>query len=609
MAESKDIRYVNKEFSDFRSQLVEFAKSYFPDTYSDFSAASPGMMFIEMASYVGDILAFYQDTQLQETFLEHARNPNNLYSLAYMMGYRPKVCSAAEVALEVSQIVNAKTVSGNFEPNWEQALKIPAGVVVKATTSGNTAFTVPVPIDFSFSSSISPTTIQVEEFTQDGDPATYLLTKTVQAYSGELKTTQRSFGSPEKFKTVTIEDTNIIRIQSITGTPNNEPWHEVPFLGQDTVMQDSINLEDTSKLSPYLLSLEKVPRRFVTRFIKEGTLQIQFGAGVVGTVDSNDSLILPDPTNITPLDKLSTGYDPSNFLFTKTYGLAPSNTTLTINYLVGTGVAANVPSNTLNTIGTIGTVTDGTGSTPAQLPSLNFNNPYPAIGGSTGDTLEELRQNSMKAFAEQQRMVTLGDYTIRALSLPPIYGAVAKVHVTRDGIPNQTTPLTEQNSLALSMYILTYDLNGKLSYANTSLKGNLKTYLSEYMMLTDAVDIKDAFIINIGVQYEILGSPKYSTREVLLSCNSALMDYLKTSNISINQPINISTLYSVLDKVKGVQVVKNVKIVGKTGGNYSEYGYDIEGATRGNVLYPSYDPCIFEVRYPEIDIEGRILTA
>ena len=136
MAQDRDIKYVNRDFGDFRSQLIEYAKNYFPDSYNDFSPTSPGMMFIEMAAYVGDVLSFYQDTQLQETYIQHAKNPTNLYNLAYMMGYRPKITSPSEVNVTVSQLVGA--VGGN--PNWNEALKIPANTRLKATTSGQVNF-------------------------------------------------------------------------------------------------------------------------------------------------------------------------------------------------------------------------------------------------------------------------------------------------------------------------------------------------------------------------------------------------------------------------------------------------------------------------------------
>ena len=158
------------------------------------------------------------------------------------------------------------------------------------------------------------------------------------------------------------------------------------------------------------------------------------------------------------------------------------------------------------------------------------------------------------------------------------------------------------------MYILAYNNSEQLTTAGSTLKQNLKTYLNQYRLITDAVNLKDAFIVNIGVKYEIILRPSASAREVLLECTNALKDYFKITKWSINQPVNISKLYTLLDRVKGVQTVQNVEIVNKAGGNYSQYAYDIKGATRNNIVYPSYDPCIFEVKFPNTDIEGRITS-
>lgn len=605
MAEQRDIKYVNREFGDFREQLVEFAKSYFPDSYNDFNETAPGMMFIEMASYVGDVLSFYQDTQLQETFLQHAQNPSNLYSLAYMMGYRPRVSTAAEVGLKVEQKVQALSGS-NFVPDWDQAIKVHENSTIKSTAEGNTSFILQESVDFKFSSSYDPTDISIASVDEDNNPAEYLLTKSALAISGQIKSTESTFTTAEKFATINITDDNILKVLDVTDSDGNT-WTEVPFLGQDTIFDEEQNAANDSSLVPSILKLKRVPRRFVTRFTSKGVMQIQFGSGVVG---SNDESFLPDPSNIKKygdkqsVEQIDRAFDPTNFLFTRTYGLAPSNTTLTIRYLTGGGVEANAPANSVTSADVVTTtVTDST-----FLTTLTFNNEKPASGGKDGDTIEELRQNSLKAFSEQKRAVTTSDYTVRALSLPPQFGSVAKAFVTKEFNQNTTKSVLSQNPLALALYVLAYDNDGKLITATNSLKNNLKSYLTEYMMITDAIDIKDAFVVNIGVKFEVLTLPNYASRDVLLNCTNKLKDYFKTSKRDINQPINISSVYTVLDQIKGVQTVKSVTINNKAGGNYSQFAYDVEGATKGGIVYPSYDPCIFEVKYPNIDIEGRVTT-
>ena len=603
MAESRDIKYINREFNDFKQELIEYAKNYFPDSYNDFSPTSPGMMFIEMASYVGDVLSFYQDTQLQETFLQNAKDPANLYTLAYMMGYRPKVTSVAQAELTVTQRVAATGV--DYKPNWDQALRISQNAIIQADTTGNPTFLTDKVVDFKFSSSYDPTDVRI--YTVDGgNPAEYILTKKVNATTGTVNTIDRTFTTAEKFATIEIEDESIIRILDITDSDGNT-WTEVPFLGQETVYEETTNTDNDSNLVPYSLRLKKVPRRFVTRFTSQGVLQIQFGAGIGG---SNEDTFLPNPLNISEnlidgdVNELTKAYDPSNFLFTSTYGLAPNNTTLTIRYITGGGTESNVPSNTINTISGV----TSTGTDLTFQSTIAFNNEKAAAGGRDGDSVEELRQNSLRSFAEQQRTVTLQDYTVRALSLPTRFGSIAKVYTTQKPASDTSNSVLTSNPLSVDLYVLALNNLGKLIQSPLSLKNNLKTYLSQFIMLADGVNIKDAYIVNIGVNFEIITLPNSIARDVLLQCTNALKNYFNINKWSINQPINLSPVYTLLDQVKGVQTVEKVEIVNLAGGNYSEYGYDVKGATKNNIVYPSLDPCIFEVKYPDIDIKGRVTT-
>ena len=611
MAQQRDIKYVNKTFSDFRQQLIDYTKNYFPDTYNDFSATSPGMMFIEMASYVGDVLSFYQDIQLQETFLQYAQEPANLYNLAYMMGYRPKVSTAATVDLDVFQRIPAILSSGQYVPNYNFAVTVGENATLQSTTTPSVQFLISNKINFTFSSSYDPTEVSV--YATAGNTITeFLLQKKVKATSAEIRTTTVTVTAPERFKTVTIQDSNILGILDIVdNNGSGNSWYEVPYLGQDTVFLEQSNTGGSdSNLVPYVIQLQKVPRRFVTRFTSTGDLQVQFGAGTSG---QSDSVITPDPTNvglgdqIIGVSRIDKAYDPSNFMFTGTYGLAPANTVLRIRYLIGGGVEANVPSDTITTI----LNAQRTATTLGYENTLQFTNSEAAVGGKDGDNSDELRENSLKAYSEQLRAVTTEDYVIRTLSLPAKFGSVAKAYVVQDQLSSTksaTDNIVDGNPLSLSLFVLAYDNNKKLTTASSTLRSNLSTYLSQYKLITDAVNIKDAFIVNIGVRYDIVILPNFTGRDVLLSCTQALQDYFRIEKWSINQPVNISALYTLLDRIKGVQTVQNIEIDNKVGGNYSQYGYDVKGATKNNIVYPSYDPCIFEIKFPDTDIVGRVTS-
>ena len=585
------------------------------------------MMFIEMASYVGDVMAFYTDNQIQENFVQYAKQINNLYDLSYMMGYKPSVTSAATTELDIFQTLPAiyNTNTGEYVPDFRYALIINENSSVTGTSG--VPFLLQNRVDFSQSSSLDPTTVSVYEISGT-NPISFLLKKNAQAISATINSTNISIGDPEQFNTFNVTTQQPLGILDVLDSDGNE-WVEVDYLAQETVFEsikntnpypNDPNTEEDSAEVGYLLRLKKVPRRFVSRFVSSNnlnsgsaTLQLQFGAG---TVNDYDEQIIPNPNNVgigLPYgqDRLTTAYAPTNFIFDKTYGVAPSNTTLTVRYLTGGGVAANIPANTLNSIGNTSTVlfsTDNLDPTLAQTTfnSLTTNNPNPATGGGDGDSVEDLRLNSLASYASQLRNVTQEDYLVRAYSLPSQYGSIAKIYTESPKLEN-TLP-GESNSI-LDLYVLAYNDSKQLVNATKALKQNLSTYLSQYRIINDSVRIKDAFIINIGVDFEIVVLPNFNSNQVLSACFSQLISYFKVDNMQINQPILINELYLLLNSVEGVQNVKNVSFNNKVGESlgYSKYAYVIEGATQNGVVYPSQDPSIFEVKFPNTDIKGRVV--
>ena len=612
---SKNIKYINKEFNEFKASLVDYTKTYFPTTYNDFSPASPGMMFIEMAAYVGDILSFYLDNQVQENYLQFARQSNNLFELAYMFGYKPNVTGVAVTNVDFYQKVPSIISGSIYIPDFNYTLFINGNSTVSSTSG--TSFLINDPIDFSVSSSGDPTEITVYEIS-GGNPTYFLLKKSRKAVSSTINTKTFSFGSPVKFSTVELDATNLVNILDCVDSDGNI-WYEVDHLGQEMIY-DSIkntntndpNLSQYSGDTPYLLKLKKVQYRFTTRFKNATTLQIQFGAG---TTSDSDEVIVPNPNNVgigLPFEqtKLTTAYSPTNFLFTDTYGIAPSNTTLTFRYLTGGGVSANVGANTLTTLNGSTTFLNSNLNTVTAnsiFASLAVTNPLAANGGGDGDTIEEIRQNSSANFASQLRNVTQDDYLVRTLSMPAKYGVVSKAYIEPTKV--QSTSAGESNAI-LDLYVLTFDVNNKLNTASSALKQNMITYLSQYRMINDSINIKDGFIVNIGVNFDIIILPNYNSNDVLTRCISALQIYFAIDNWQINQPIILRELYILLDKIEGVQTVKTISITNKVGVNlgYSQWAYDTAGATENNVIYPSLDPMIFEVKFPSTDISGRVVS-
>jgi hypothetical protein len=616
MAQRKNIQYINRDFGEFRASLIDYAKTYFPTTYNDFTPASPGMMFMEMAAYVGDVLSFYLDNQIQETFLQFARQPNNLYELAYMFGYKPNVTQVATTNIDFYQQVPAILSGSTYVPDFSYALSIADNAVLSSPVSPNIPFITEDPVDFSVSSSGDPTEVTIYSLSGN-NPEFFLLKKSRRAISATINTTQFTFGAPQQFSTVDINADRIIGILDVFDTDSNE-WYEVDYLAQETIFNsikntniNDPNLSQYSGDTPYLLKLEQIQRRFVTRVIDTGSLQIQFGAG---SATDTDEEIVPNPDNVgigLPFekDKLTAAYSPSNFLFTKTYGIAPSQTTLTVRYLTGGGVEANVQANSLTNItGDIQFLNNNLNVSTANyiLTSLAVTNPAAADGGGDGDTIEEIRQNSSANFATQLRNVTQDDYLVRALSMPAKYGVISKAYIE----PTKAQSVSSGEALGvLDLYVLSYDFDKKLTTTSTALKQNLQTYLSFYRMVNDSITIKDAFIVNIGVNFDIIVLPNFNSNEVLVQCLVALQDYFAIDKWQINQPIILRDIYILLDRIEGVQTVKNISITNKVGTSlgYSQYSYDTAGATSGNVVYPSLDPMIFEVKYPNTDIQGRVV--
>jgi hypothetical protein len=614
---NRNITYTGRDFNSFRNDLINYSRTYFPDTYTDFSPDSTGMLFIEMASYIGDVLSFYLDNQIQETFIQYARQESNLFDLAYMLGYRPKVTTAAAATITLYQQIPSTTDgAGATVPDFTYTLKIPSGFQISSNTNSSIKFITEDVCDFSISSSQDPTDVSIFSLSAN-EPYRYLLKKTRKAISATINSTTAAFTSPTKFATLNINSSNIIGILDVFDSSGNE-WYEVLNLAQDCVFTTQVNASynDPNAVqddAPNLLGLKQTQRRFTSRFLSSTTLQLGFGAG---TVTDNDENLIPNPNNVgTGLafskDKLTAAYSPLNFMFTDTYGIAPSNTILTVRYLTGGGLAANVGSGTLTTFNDSNIVFVNPGLASNAIANEIFNsvavtNINAADGGKGADSIEILRQNALGNFQSQLRTVTQQDYLIRALSMPANIGTIAKAHVQPTKVAEYQ--LGELPSI-LDMYVLSYDSTKKLRTASQSLKQNLKTYLSEYRMINDSIKIKDAYVINIACEFDIIVLPNFNNNDVVVKCINSLISYFSIDNWNINQPIMLKDINIILDRVEGVQTVVKVEVKNIAGASmgYSDYSYDLSAATNQGVIYPSIDPMIFELKYPQSDIVGRVV--
>ncbi len=618
----KDVKYLSKDFGEFRQNLINFTKNYFPGTYNDFNETSPGMMFMEMSSYVGDVLSYYTDSNLKESLLAYAEERPNINAIANSMGYKPKNLISSLVQLDVYQTVPAIGTGINAKPDMKYALSLEAGMVAKSTTG--IEFRSLMPVDFNHTGSgintRTTTVYQVDEAT--GTPTYYLLKKQVQAVSGQIVQHDYEFNEPKIYDKLVLPDTDIIEIIDVVDEAGNS-WYEVPYLAQDTIQDSVRNIEyNDPELSsynssvPYILKLKRTAKRFITRFRADNKLELQFGAGIS---EEHDRDLIPNPENVGLglrgfKREVDLSVDPANFLYSSTYGQAPSQTTLTVRYSRGKGLLDNVPANSINELGMVSYVNQTVNLDASLLKqakaSVAINNPFPSKGGASIEPIEVVRQKTLGTFAAQNRAVTREDYILRCYTMPAKFGSIAKAYIIQDEQVDSTNPEAKiPNPLAMNIYCMGYNARKQVVPLNDALKQNVQTYLGQFRLMTDAINIKDAFIINIGIEFEVIPKPNYNASEVVLKCVSRLKELLHIDNMQINGPIIISDVYSSLDNVEGVQTVADVDIINNydTNSGYSGNVYDMKAATLNNIIYPSLDPCIFEVRYPNSDIKGRVV--
>jgi hypothetical protein len=663
----RDIKYIGKDFYGFRENLIEFAKTYFPRTYSDFNESSPGMMFIEMASYIGDTLSYYVDDTLKESMMTTAEDTRNVLALSQYLGYKPKVTAPAVTTLSVYQLVPSIGSGLNNRPDEKYFLRIKEGLVSESGRDGIVFRTTDV-VDFNEPLDRGISIYQRDSIT--GEPTFYLLKKFVQCISAQLVEQTFDFSSYEPFQKIVLNDTNIIDIYDVRDTNGNK-WYEVPYLAQEMVFiqQPNTEINDSDLYQfkdtvPYILKTIKTPKRFVVKVNEDSTMTIQFGAG---DPSASDETLVPNLKNVglglpNSIDKLDESFDPTNFLKTKTYGTSPAMTTITVKYLVGGGVNSNITAGELTRIRSVEYEEDTERLSEIELAIYNatknsvaVDNEIGASGGRGGETLEEIRQNALANFGAQNRAVTAKDYQVRVLSMPTKFGAVAKSFAIADGKLDNNSPASilaspnalqeftdlvmsfvnlpdneepnertvkesllsyligktsndneKNNPFSINLYLLGLDQNGRLAPLNRAVKENLKTYLNEYKILTDGINMSDGFIINIGLDFEITVYQNYNKSETLAKCMSELKGYFNIDNWQFNQTINLSEVELLIANVEGVASVPFLRVENKCGGNYSPNSYNIESATKDKIVYPSLDPSIFEIKFPDSDIKGRV---
>ena len=647
---TKDVNYVNRDFTSLKQQLIDFTKQYYPLSYRDFSESSPGQIFIEQAAYVGDVLSYYTDQQFLESFIQFAVDRRNIINLAKFLGYKPKVSSASSTDVDIFQLIpSIQTTNNEYIPDERYALILRPFTQISSISGIN--FIVEESVDFTQDTLFSPREISVFNRDSTGAPQFFLLKKSTKAYSGTIVTKQVSVGAATPFLSIKLDETNVLKVVSIVDSNNNN-YYEVDYLAQDTIPLKIDNVPLTNQTlskyrgeTPKILKYLRTEKRFVTTIDENNFTYLQFGAN---TENFENTIIVPNPTNVgvalSNLKNLNISLDGTNVLKSNSYGVSPSNTTLTITYIIGGGVNSNVNAGDISKISSTSFQNDTTGLTDSEISLLNnvknslrVNNEEASTGGDDAESDEEIRQNAILNFSSQNRMVTQDDFLLRVYALPPDLGNISKAYVesnltqqvTYNGLVTGITSidnnvnvdltpinpldrrkfLESNNPFTNNLYLLGYDTNKNLTTINQATLQNLITYIKNYRILTDKINIIDGFIINIGVEFKISVFQGFNKRDVLNNCIQSVKSFFEIDKWSFNQPINLSQLNFEIMKIEGVQSVTDIKIKNLTidDGNYSPVAYNVSIATQNNIVYPSKDPSVFEVKYPNTDIKGLVV--
>ncbi len=607
--ENININYLSKDYNTINNDLINYAKAYFPNSYQDFSNGSPVSFFMGMVGYVGEILSFYIDKRFQESNILTAIDRKNVINLSSQFGYTHVLSSPSFVDVDFYQLVPN---NGTDTPNFDYSIVAKQGDV--SIISNGIVFTNVNDID------VSKYNVEISIYDyNNGLPSYYLVKQNVKFASLSVGQETFNISTPSDFLKLKFSKTDIVSIISCIDSLGNI-WYEVPYLSCEIVCDETENtLSNNSIYSnyysdvPYLLNFKRTNKRFIKRINNNDEVEVMFGAGVsslrnediISNVDSFNNLFLD--TSIA--DK---NIDFRNFLKTDSFGEVPHNVTLTFRYFYGGGINSNIDSFSLNNINRLNhsfknnNINVSNDSRAKYIKdNLRVENKEASIGGGGKETINEIKYNSIYNFYAQNRLVSKEDYVARCLVMDPKFGKIHKVYVEKD-IYNQSSPVNESN--IVNIYGLSKNKDGKLVKLNEAIKYNLKNYLEQYRLLTENIVIRDPYIINIGLNFSINIIKGFNGDSVLLNCLNKIKEFFNIDKFSICQSIFISDIESLLYETNGVRNVIYIEIVNKnyTHGDYSNIIYNVDAAIRNNILYSPKDPSIFELKYQNLDINGRI---
>ena len=590
------IKYTSRDFDSIRGDLVDYARRYYPDSFKDFSEASFGSLMIDTVAYVGDILSFYLDYQVNESFLDTSIEYNNIVRQGKQMGYKFRGASTAFGTCAFFIKVPANSLGLGPDETYIPILK--KGTIVSSTSNAN--FVLTEDLDFNNEKN---TVVVAETNTTTGLPTSYAIRAFGRVASGEMGTETISVGAFERFKKIRLSSPDVVEIISVFDSEGHE-YNEVDYLSQDVVYKNVVNRKARSANEPAaILKPFAVPRRFVVERTRTNTF-LQFGYGSDSEINKSSVV---DPTDVVLQQNgrdyiTGESFDPSKLLDSDKFGIAPSNTTLTVVFRRNSVRKTNATAGSINSVGRYTLeYKDPSILTAAKKKSVDSSievtNLEPIVGNVANPARDELKQTIAGVFASQNRAVTEQDYKSLTYSMPPQFGAVKRVSIYRD---------SDSFRRNLNMYVISEDNNNNLVETNSTIKENLKTWLSQNKMINDTIDILDAKIVNIQVTFNAVADADVDKFDALTIATERLKELFR-NKLDIGEPFNISQIYSTLNKTVGISDVTNVKITNKFGGNYSNIGFDIRDNTTADGRFVNVPRnVILEIKFLDTDIKGII---
>ena len=593
---TKPVRYASKDFETIKSSLVEYAKIYYPDTYKDFNNASFGSLMLDTVAYIGDMLSFYVDYQSNESFIDSAIETKNLLKLAKQFGYkRPLEYSSTGKCAFYVQV--PATTAGIPDISLVPILK--EGTTL--SSAGGTSLMLMKDVDFSKSNS----EIVVAKANTDGIPTSFAYKAYGDVISGIIKTEVLSVGSYQKFLKMSLTGENITEIMSVIDSEGNE-YFEVPYLSHNIIYQAIRNPSPSGEEdAPYIMREKLAARRFIVEVDENSVTTLQFGYGSESSLKNNQ---YPDPSSVA-LQRYARNYysdnsfDPSILLKTDKFGVVPPSGDLVVAYRKNDSTTVNIPVGSVDSIDSaiVGFSTDGVPSSSNRrfiIDSLDVDNEEAILGQVDEIRQEEIRVRAINSYSSQNRAVTKQDYIGVAYRMPSKFGAVKRANIVQD---------KDSFKRNLNMYVVSEDIDGNLTTSSSTIKENLKLWLSQYKMINDTIDILDGQIINFGIEYKVLGTLDSTQTEILYDCNKALKD-MYADKLLFGEPFYISDVYRTLNDLDKIIDTQNVKMVQKVGANYNTGDFDVEGATTDDgrfIVVP--ENIVLELKFPNEDIVGVVV--